>query len=89
MSDHSSADASAHKCGKYELIKPHEDAGIGYEIGSVLLFTCEEAEFLMAHARITGPVDKPITRKRLLVASCAGCPGVLSDVTEPEAAPQF
>lgn len=69
------------KCGKYELLKRHEDAGIEYQAGEVLEFNCDEAEYLQAHGVIWDMSDKPVTRKRLVPSACGGCGSHL--VTDP------
>jgi hypothetical protein len=61
------------ECGRYELLKDHEDNGVPYHAGEVLEFTCEEVAFLKPHGVIWAPSPKPVTRKRLLLSPCAGC----------------
>ena len=86
MSDQTSGEAgeALPECGKYELLRDHEDASVLYKAGEVLEFNCEEAAFLKKHGVIWAPSDKPVTRKRLLASPCAGCGATL--VNDPPAA---
>ena len=74
------------ECGKYELLKTHEDGDIRYQVGDVLEFNCEEAAFLKSHGVIWQLSDKPITRKRLVQSACAGCGSTLVNVADPAVA---
>lgn len=74
------------ECGRYELLKDHEDNSVPYRAGEVLEFNCEEAEFLKAHGVIWSVSPKPITRKRLMASPCAGCGATLVNDSEAMAA---
>lgn len=74
------------ECGRYELLKDHEDNSMQYRAGEVLEFNCQEAAFLKEHGVIWALSPKPITRKRLLLSPCAGCGGHLVNDAEAMAA---